>query len=89
MRAIWKPANDWLVGIISRRLMLMCGGCVAIHMNMLASRVEGDVENDADRGFEERSQPFMRDGHAGPRPLIHRKGNAAVGVRLHHNCAMN
>jgi pimeloyl-ACP methyl ester carboxylesterase len=66
------------------------GGCVAIHMNMLASRVEGDVENDADRGFEERSQPFMRDGHAGPRPLIHRKGNAAVeGVRLHHNCAMN
>ena len=40
------------------------GGCAAIHMNMLICRVEGDVENDADRGFEERSQPFMRDGRA-------------------------
>jgi pimeloyl-ACP methyl ester carboxylesterase len=40
------------------------GGCAAIHMNMLGCRVEGDVENDADRGFEERSQPFIRDGRA-------------------------
>jgi pimeloyl-ACP methyl ester carboxylesterase len=40
------------------------GGCAAIHMNMLVSRVEGDVENGADREFEARSQPFMRDGRA-------------------------
>jgi pimeloyl-ACP methyl ester carboxylesterase len=40
------------------------GGCAAIHMNMLITRVEGDVETEADRSFEERFQPFMRDGRA-------------------------
>jgi pimeloyl-ACP methyl ester carboxylesterase len=40
------------------------GGCAAIHINLLSSRVEHDVETDEERQFEERCQPFLRDGRA-------------------------
>ena len=40
------------------------GGCEAIHLNYLGSRVEGDVQTAEDRAFEERCHPFLRDGRA-------------------------
>jgi hypothetical protein len=42
-RAIWKPAKDWLVGIISRRLMFRCGGRCAIQwiVSAMSSAVIG------------------------------------------------
>jgi pimeloyl-ACP methyl ester carboxylesterase len=40
------------------------GGCEAIHLNFLGSRVEGDVEGEADRAYEARCEPFLRDGRA-------------------------
>jgi microsomal epoxide hydrolase len=40
------------------------GGCVAIHINMLGSRVEGPSETDEERAFEARCEPFLRDGRA-------------------------
>jgi pimeloyl-ACP methyl ester carboxylesterase len=40
------------------------GGCIAIHINLLSSRVEGDVETEEGRAFEGRCQPFLRDGRA-------------------------
>jgi microsomal epoxide hydrolase len=40
------------------------GGCAAIHINMLGSRVDLAAENDEERAFYERSEPFMRDGRA-------------------------
>jgi pimeloyl-ACP methyl ester carboxylesterase len=40
------------------------GGCEAIHLNYLGSRMEGDAETDEDRAFEARCQPFLRDGRA-------------------------
>ena len=40
------------------------GGCVAIHINMLGSRVEGPAENDEERAYETRCEPFLRDGRA-------------------------
>jgi microsomal epoxide hydrolase len=40
------------------------GGCEAIHLNYLGSRVEGDPETDEERAFEARCAPFMRDGRA-------------------------
>ncbi len=40
------------------------GGCAAIHLNMLGSRVEGEPANDEERSFFERCEPFLRDGRA-------------------------
>ncbi len=40
------------------------GGCVAIHINMLGSRVEGPPETDEERAYEARCEPFLRDGRA-------------------------
>ena len=40
------------------------GGCEGIHLNYLGSRVEGDCETEADRAFEARCAPFVRDGRA-------------------------
>jgi pimeloyl-ACP methyl ester carboxylesterase len=40
------------------------GGCEAIHLNYLGSRLEGDVETEEDRAFEARCQPFLLDGRA-------------------------
>jgi microsomal epoxide hydrolase len=40
------------------------GGCIAIHINMLGTRVAGEPENEAERAFEERCKPFVRDGRA-------------------------
>jgi microsomal epoxide hydrolase len=40
------------------------GGCAAIHINMLGSRVDLPAENDAERAFFERCEPFLRDGRA-------------------------
>jgi pimeloyl-ACP methyl ester carboxylesterase len=40
------------------------GGCEAIHLNYFASRVDGDVETEADHAFEARCQTFLRDGRA-------------------------
>ncbi len=38
------------------------GGCEAIHLNYLGSRVEGAPETDEERAFEARCQAFVRDG---------------------------
>ena len=40
------------------------GGCAAIHINMLGSRVEGPSETDEERAYEVRCEPFLRDGRA-------------------------
>jgi len=40
------------------------GGCAAIHINMLGSRVEGPPETDEERAYEARCEPFLRDGRA-------------------------
>jgi pimeloyl-ACP methyl ester carboxylesterase len=40
------------------------GGCAAIHINMFGSRVEGPPETDAERAYELRCEPFLRDGRA-------------------------
>ena len=40
------------------------GGCAAIHLNFLGSRVEGDAETDEDRAYEARCQHFLQDGRA-------------------------
>ena len=40
------------------------GGCAAIHLNFLGTRVEGDVETEEDRAYEARSQPFLQHGRA-------------------------
>ncbi len=40
------------------------GGCEAIHLNYLGSRVEGDVQTDEDRAFEARCAPFLTQGRA-------------------------
>ncbi len=40
------------------------GGCEAIHLNYLGSRVQDDVTTEAERAFEERCQGFARDGRA-------------------------
>jgi microsomal epoxide hydrolase len=40
------------------------GGCIAIHVNMLGTRADAGPANDEERAFEERCQPFLRDGRA-------------------------
>jgi len=40
------------------------GGCIAIHINMLGTRGDGGPTNDEEREFEQRCQPFLRDGFA-------------------------
>jgi microsomal epoxide hydrolase len=40
------------------------GGCIAIHINMLGTRGDGAPTNDEEREFEQRCQPFLRDGFA-------------------------
>jgi pimeloyl-ACP methyl ester carboxylesterase len=40
------------------------GGCVAIHINMFGSRVEGPAETDEERAYDARCEPFLRDGRA-------------------------
>jgi microsomal epoxide hydrolase len=40
------------------------GGCAAIHINMLGARVEGPAETEAERAYEVRCEPFLRDGRA-------------------------
>jgi pimeloyl-ACP methyl ester carboxylesterase len=40
------------------------GGCVAIHINMFGTRADRGPENDDEQAFEERCQPFLRDGFA-------------------------
>jgi microsomal epoxide hydrolase len=40
------------------------GGCTAIHINMLGARVEGASETEAERAYEARCDPFLRDGRA-------------------------
>ncbi len=40
------------------------GGCVAIHLNMLGTRGDAGPANDDERAFEQRCQPFLRDGRA-------------------------
>ena len=40
------------------------GGCIAIHINLFATRADTGPENDEERAFEQRSQPFLRDGWA-------------------------
>jgi microsomal epoxide hydrolase len=40
------------------------GGCVAIHINMFGSRVEGPPETEEERAYEARCEPFLRDGRA-------------------------
>ncbi len=40
------------------------GGCMAIHINMLGSRVEGPPETEDERAYEARCEPFLRDGRA-------------------------
>jgi microsomal epoxide hydrolase len=40
------------------------GGCLAIHINMLGSRVEGPPETEEERAYEARCEPFLRDGRA-------------------------
>jgi hypothetical protein len=35
-RATWKPANDWVTGMISSRLTLRCGGSDASQRMVLA-----------------------------------------------------
>jgi microsomal epoxide hydrolase len=40
------------------------GGCMAIHINMLGSRVEGEPTNQEEHDFEARCLPFLRDGRA-------------------------
>ena len=40
------------------------GGCMAIHLNMLGARVEGEPANQQERDFEARCLPFLRDGRA-------------------------
>jgi pimeloyl-ACP methyl ester carboxylesterase len=40
------------------------GGCIAIHINMLGTRSDSGPTNDEERAFEQRCQPFLRDGFA-------------------------
>jgi pimeloyl-ACP methyl ester carboxylesterase len=40
------------------------GGCIAIHLNMLGTRADPGPANDEERSFEQRCQPFLRDGWA-------------------------
>jgi len=40
------------------------GGCIAIHLNMLGARGDAGPANDDERAFEQRCQPFLRDGWA-------------------------
>ncbi len=40
------------------------GGCIAIHINMLGTRGDAGPANDEERAFEQRCQPFLRDGFA-------------------------
>ena len=40
------------------------GGCAAIHINMLGSRVEGPPATEEERAYEARCEPFLRDGRA-------------------------
>jgi microsomal epoxide hydrolase len=59
------------------------GGCAAIHLNFLGSRVEGDVTTDEDRAFEARCQPFLRDGRAYSE--TNRTRPQTLGLAMHHN----
>lgn len=40
------------------------GGCVAIHINLFATRSDTGPANDEERAFEQRSRPFIQDGRA-------------------------
>jgi len=40
------------------------GGCTAIHLNMFGTRADSGPPNDEERAFEQRCQPFLRDGRA-------------------------
>ena len=59
------------------------GGCEAIHLNFLASRVEGDVETEEERAFEARCQPFLHDGRAYSE--THRTRPQTLGLAMHDN----
>jgi pimeloyl-ACP methyl ester carboxylesterase len=59
------------------------GGCEAIHLNYLGSRVEGDVSTDEDRAFEARCQPFLRDGRAYSE--TNRTRPQTLGLAMHNN----
>jgi microsomal epoxide hydrolase len=59
------------------------GGCEAIHLNYFASRVEGDVETEADQAFEARCQPFLRDGRAYSE--TQRTRPRTLGLAMHNN----
>ena len=59
------------------------GGCEAIHLNYLGSRVQDDVETEEDRAFEARCQPFLRDGRAYSE--THRTRPQTLGLAMQDN----
>jgi microsomal epoxide hydrolase len=59
------------------------GGCEAIHLNFLGSRVDGDVQTEEDRAFEARCQPFLRDGRAYSE--TNRTRPQTLGLAMHNN----
>jgi microsomal epoxide hydrolase len=59
------------------------GGCEAIHLNYLGSRVDGDVETEEDRAFEARCDPFVRDGRAYSE--THRTRPQTLGLGMENN----
>jgi pimeloyl-ACP methyl ester carboxylesterase len=59
------------------------GGCEAIHLNFLGSRVDGDIETEEDRAYEARCQPFLRDGRAYSE--TNRTRPQTLGLAMHNN----
>lgn len=63
------------------------GGCEAIHINLFASSVAGEPDNQEQRDFLKRCEPFIRDGRAyaethrtKPQTLAYAMGESPVGA---------
>jgi pimeloyl-ACP methyl ester carboxylesterase len=63
------------------------GGCEAIHINLFASNVAGEPDNQEQRDFLKRCEPFIRDGRAyaethrtKPQTLAYAMGESPVGA---------